>query len=246
MLRKTLVPVMALALAFTLTAYASDGNWVLTTTKKGSGTFTSYGSGTNKNWNYYPTGSCDAYAQGYDFSYHNTSTSISSSTNNWIRKRYDWEGTGTPTTVTKNVNILVKSRAECTVRAFTGIFTTSNVSGYAYATGYASQSGGGGSPALNKDGHAQISLSASHGSVLSNWTLSVSAKVPSFSTSQSGSGSYKTYAKGGNTSLGGGYQFSQNGAQIYASTTASASGSQTNGEDGNGDAQSTVNHFTFN
>ena len=149
----------------------------------------------------------------------------------WIRKRYDWTNPNTtPTSVTKNFNVNVQPEAECTVQAFTFPLCGSTVSASAYASASASVSGGGGTR-VDEKGKAEVNLSATHGSIFSNWSLSFGTSQPPTGTvTQNGNGAFKTTKKHGSAMIGGGYTFSQNGAQIFASCSGSSTATQQGGE----------------
>ena len=241
MIAKSFMLALVLVLAFT--SLADGGQWKLTTTGK-TDTIVIGGDSLNGEQTYsqyVASGTCTVFAYAYDFTSHDTSTKASISVSNWIRKRYDWRDCGEPTQVTANVTIGITPEVTASANAWDE--GTSNAYGYAYASSYASQSGG--TPSTSNRGHAKVSTSASHAET-STWSFSLSFAGPSYQETSSGTDAASvTEAATGSVALGGGLTFSQSGAQIFARTSVRVSASQTNGNQGSGNAKTRVDDFRF-
>ena len=237
-----LTAIMGLGLMFT-----ANANWVQETyTRAPEGHETTEKDGFDGMTNWSDDGSCAAYANAFLSNRSSTSGSVAST--QWIRKKYRWEGTpsdGDPYTITKDVDIEVELSVQVAVEANDAFLVNSVVSGYGFARSTANASGGGGRRMTDKE-EAKLKITAKHKPGYTGWTISIKHPIElGITIPLIGQETSKSDSARNLLSLGGGYTFSRDGAQIYASQYASAKTTQKNGDFGRSTVDAEVIDFSF-
>ena len=141
------------------------------------------------------------------------------------------------------MNIEVELLVNGAVAANDGVLVSSEVSGYGYARSSANASGS--KARMVEKEEAKLSLKAGHKPTYERWTITIMYPSGGLTIPLSGQETNKSDSARNLLSLGGGYSFSDDGAQIHASQYASAKATQSKGDFGRSAVDANVVDLRF-